>query len=280
MTMTTTPAQPAAAPGGVEPMGPSHLTVVSLLRHGFLLTWRSLLKIKRNPEEILGLTFMPIMFVGLFVFVFGQAMMGDWQVYRDFLMPGIIAQSVIFTTIGTGITLNTDIQKGIFDRFRSLPITRSSPLVGAVLGDLIRYFLTVVVIMAVGMAIGFRPENGMAGVLASTAVIMLFAFALCWISAWLGLVMRTQMAVQNFGMIWMFPLSFGSSAFVDPADMPGWMATFAEVNPVTHVVDTMRGLLGGGDAAVLQPLAWTLGWTVVITAVFFPLAARAYRNRS
>ncbi|MDS1268814.1 ABC transporter permease [Lipingzhangella sp. LS1_29] len=264
----------------MRPTGPARLTPAALVRHGLLLTWRSLLKIKRNPEEILGLTFMPIMFVALFVFVFGQAMMGDWQVYRDFLMPGIIAQSVIFTTIGTGITLNTDIQKGIFDRFRSLPVTRSSPLVGAVLGDLVRYFLTVVVILAVGMAIGFRPGNGLVGVLASTAVIMVFAFALCWISAWIGLVMRTQMAVQNFGMIWMFPLSFGSSAFVDPNDMPGWMAAFAEINPVTHVVDTMRGLLVGGDAPVTEPLLWTLGWTVVITAVFFPLAARAYRNRS
>lgn len=255
------------------------ITPATTMQHGALLTWRSLLKIKRNPEEILGLTFMPIMFVGLFVFVFGNSMTdGGWQVYRDFIIPGITAQSVIFATVGTGVTLNTDIEKGIFDRFRSLPVARSAPLIAAILGDMVRYLLTVLMVLIVGFAIGFRPEGGLSGVLASTAVVMLFAFGLCWLSAFIGLLLRTPMAVQTFGSIWMFPLTFASSTFVDPDNMPSWMAAFAEINPVTHVVDTMRGLLLGGPVA--EPLLWTCAWTVVLTAVFFPLATRTYRRRS
>ncbi len=222
---------------------------------------------------------MPVMFVGLFVFVFGNAIEGGgWQVYRDFIIPGITAQSVIFATMGTGITLNTDIEKGIFDRFRSLPVARSAPLIGAILGDMVRYLLTVMMVLIVGFAIGFRPEGGVTSIIAATAVVMLFAFGLCWLSAFAGLLLRTPMAVQTFGSIWMFPLTFASSTFVNPDDMPSWMAAFAAVNPVTHVVDAMRGLLMGGPVA--GPLLWTVVWTAGLTAVFFPLATRAYKRRS
>ncbi|MFD0774019.1 ABC transporter permease [Streptomonospora algeriensis] len=260
------------------PVVTPRITPLSAAQHGALLTWRSLLKIKRNPEEILGLTFMPLMFVALFVFVFGEAMMGDWRAYRDLITPGIIAQSVIFATIGTGVALNTDIEKGIFDRFRSLPVARSAPLIGAILGDLVRYLLTVVMVLLVALAIGYRPEGGAVGVVAAVAVVMSFAFALCWLSAFMGLLLRTPMAVNIFGSVWMFPLTFGSSAFVPTDRMPGFMQTFAEVNPVTHVIDAMRELLGGEPAG--GSLLWVLGWIVAITAVFFPLATRAYRRRT
>lgn len=270
-----------AEPAGSGPAAPAiteRITPLSTVQHGGLLTWRSLLKIKRNPEEILGLTFMPLMFVALFVFVFGEAMMGDWQAYRDHITPGIIAQSVIFATIGTGVALNTDIEKGIFDRFRALPIARSAPLIGAILGDLVRYLLTVVMVILVSVAIGYRPEGGLFGLLAATAVVMAFAFALCWLSAFMGMLLRTPMAVNIFGSVWMFPLTFGSSAFVPTDQMPGFMQTFAEINPVTHVINAMRDLLEAKPAD--GSLLWVLAWTVVITAVFFPLATRAYRRRA
>ncbi|WP_304450825.1 ABC transporter permease [Nocardiopsis sp. YSL2] len=260
------------------PAAPGNITPVSTVQNGLQLAWRSVLKIKANPEEVLGLTFMPIMFVTLFVFVFGQAMMGDWQTYRDFLMPGIIAQSVVFATLGTGFALCQDVEKGIFDRFRSLPIARSAPLIGAILGDLVRYSITVVMVLVVGLAIGFRPEGGVLGVLGAAAVVLLFAFALCWMSAFVGMMVRTPMAVQSFGMILMFPLTFGSSAFVDPQTMPSWMRVVAENNPVTHLVDAMRGLMLGGDVA--GPVAWTLLWSAVFVGVFFPLAVWAYRRRT
>ncbi|MDA8371685.1 MAG: ABC transporter permease [Nocardiopsaceae bacterium] len=275
MSAATTTERPA---DGAGPHLAARIDPITTVRHGALLTWRSLLKIKSNPEEVIGLTFMPLMFVALFVFVFGQAMMGDWQSYRDQIIPGITAQSVIFATIGTGVALNTDIEKGIFDRFRSLPIARSAPLIGAIFGDLVRYLLTVVMVLLVAMAIGYRPEGGIAGVVAAIAVVMVFAFALCWMSAFVGLLLRTPMAVNIFGSIWMFPLTFASSAFVPPERMPGIMSDFAQINPVTKVIEAMRGFLEGTPSS--GPLLWTVGWTVAITAVFFPLAVRAYRRRS
>ncbi|GHC84909.1 transport permease protein [Nocardiopsis terrae] len=275
MSTVTTPKRPVA---GGAPVAPPNVSPLTTVQNGLQLTWRSILKIKANPEEVFGLMLQPVMFVTLFVFVFGQAMMGDWQAYRDFLMPGIIAQSVIFATMGTGFSLSQDVEKGIFDRFRSLPIARSAPLIGAVLGDLVRYAITVVMVMLVGLAIGFRPEGGVTGVVAASALVLLFAFALCWMSAFVGMIVRTPMAVQSFAMILLFPLTFGSSTFVSPDDMPGWLAPIAANNPVTHVVDAMRGLMLGGDVA--GPLTWTLVWTVLITAVFFPLAVWAYRRRT
>ncbi|MEU1716791.1 MULTISPECIES: ABC transporter permease [Nocardiopsis] len=269
---------PSARPDDA-PTTPKRISPLITVRNGLQLAWRSVLKIKANPEEVFGLMLQPVMFVTLFVFVFGQAMMGDWQSYRDFLMPGIIAQSVIFATLGTGFSLSEDVEKGIFDRFRSLPIARSAPLTGAILGDLVRYSITVVMVLVVGMAIGFRPEGGVVGVVAAAALVLLFAFALCWMSAFIGMIVRTPMAVQAFGMILMFPLTFSSSAFVSPDDMPSWLRVVAANNPVTHVVDAMRALmLGSGEAT--GPVLWTVVWAAIITAVFFPLAVWAYRRRT
>ncbi|SIO89944.1 ABC transporter permease [Nocardiopsis sp. JB363] len=276
--MSTVTTRPSAASSGPVPQIPQRISPLLTVQNGLQLTWRSVLKIKANPEEVFGLMLQPVMFVTLFVFVFGQAMMGDWQTYRDFLMPGIIAQSVIFATMGTGFSLSQDVEKGIFDRFRSLPIARSAPLIGAILGDLVRYAITVVMVLVVGLAIGFRPEGGVVGVLVAAALILLFAFALCWMSAFVGMLARTPMAVQSFAMILLFPLTFGSSAFVSPDDMPGWLAPIAANNPVTHVVDAMRALMLGGDVA--GPVIWTLVWSVIITAVFSPLAVWAYRRRT
>lgn len=269
---------PSARPEDA-PTTPERISPLITVRNGLQLASRSVLKIKANPEEVFGLMLQPVMFVTLFVFVFGQAMMGDWQTYRDFLMPGIIAQSVIFATLGTGFSLSEDVEKGIFDRFRSLPIARSAPLTGAILGDLVRYSITVVMVLVVGLAIGFRPEGGVVGVVVAAALVLLFAFALCWMSAFIGMVVRTPMAVQAFGMILMFPLTFSSSAFVSPDDMPSWLRVVAANNPVTHVVDAMRALmLGSGEAT--GPVLWTVVWAAIITAVFFPLAVWAYRRRT
>ncbi|NKZ00145.1 ABC transporter permease [Nocardiopsis alborubida] len=269
---------PSARPEDA-PTTPERISPLITVRNGLQLASRSVLKIRANPEEVFGLMLQPVMFVTLFVFVFGQAMMGDWQTYRDFLMPGIIAQSVIFATLGTGFSLSEDVEKGIFDRFRSLPIARSAPLTGAILGDLVRYSITVVMVLVVGLAIGFRPGGGVVGVVVAAALVLLFAFALCWMSAFIGMIVRTPMAVQAFGMILMFPLTFSSSAFVSPDDMPSWLRVVAANNPVTHVVDAMRALmLGSGEAT--GPVLWTVVWAAIITAVFFPLAVWAYRRRT
>lgn len=247
------------------------------LRHGLTLTRRSLLKIKANPEEVIGLTIQPIMFVALFVFIFGQALAGSWQEYRDFALPGIIVQTVVFATMGTGLSLNSDIEKGIFDRFRSLPIARSAPLVGAVLGDLVRYTLSVLVITVIGVAIGFRLES-LTGTLAAVALILVFAFALCWMSALVGLMARSVMGVQMFAMTLMFPLTFGSSIFVAADKMPSWLQPVIEVNPITHLTESVRGLIAGNFPA--GDVVTTLVWSAVFFAVFFPLAVWRYKRRT
>ncbi|PRX92448.1 ABC transporter permease [Allonocardiopsis opalescens] len=257
---------------------PERISPINTIQHGLIATSRSLLRLRSNPAEIIGLTFQPLMFVALFVFVFGQALMGSWQDYRDFVLPGIIVQMVAFATIGTGMTLFTDIDKGIFDRFRSLPIARSAPLIGAVLGDLVRYVLSLVVILVVGFLIGFRPPGGVVGTLAGAGVVLIFALALCWIWVYLGLIAKTAMTLQMYAMTLMFPLTFGGSTFVSPEQMPDWMAWFASVNPVTSVTDTVRGLMLGGPVA--GPFAMTLLWSAAIAVVFFPLAVRAYVRRT
>lgn len=247
------------------------------VRQSRAVAWRSILRLRSSPEEIAGFTLQPVIFVVLFVFVLGQAVDGDWRTYRDFALPGIAVQSVVFTTLGTGLSLCTDLQKGIFDRFRTLPISRSAPLLGTVLGDLVRYALSLAVMMVVGLLIGFRPGGGVAGVLAAGAVALVFAFSLCWVWVLVGLRARTPMGVQTLGTVLMFPLAFGSSTLVSTDRMPDWIRVWAEINPVTWATDAVRALLAGEPAG--RPVAVVAAWCAGMVAVLLPLALRAYRRR-
>lgn len=243
------------------------------------LTKRNLLRIKADPEEILGFTVQPIMFVLLFVYVFGGAMFGDTERYLQFVLPGIIVQSVIFATMSTGLGLNTDIGNGVFDRFRSLPISRWAPLTAQVFGDIVRYALSGVIILGVGTALGFRIQTGVLSTLAALGLMLAFAVAICWVSCLVGLLVRTAQGVQMFAMTLMFPLTFASTVFVPARTMPGLLQAWAEVNPVSHLADAIRGLLLGGQWEVVAPTAWTLVWAVAIVAVFGPLSVWAYLRR-
>jgi oleandomycin transport system permease protein len=248
------------------------------VRHGLTLAWRSLLKIKYNPEQLIDLTLQPIIFVILFVFLFGGAVAGDWRDYLQFVLPGILVQTVVFATLGTGIGLATDIKTGIFDRFRSMPIARSAPLVGTVAGDVVRYVVSGVVVLAFGMVLGFRIHTGPLAVLAAYGLVLAFAFALCWLAALVGMLVKSPQSVQGFGFMTMFPLTFGSNIFTRPETLPGWLEAWVDVNPVTHLTTALRGLLLGGPVA--EPVVYTLGWAAVIGAVFAPLAIRAYLRRT
>jgi oleandomycin transport system permease protein len=248
------------------------------LGHGLTLTWRSLVQVRRSPEQLLDLTLQPIIFIVLFTYLFGGAIAQDTHTYLQFVLPGILVQTVAFATLRTGIGLNTDITKGIFDRFRSLPIARSAPLVGAVLGDVVRYVVSVVVVLAFGMALGFRVQTGPLEALAACALVLVFAIGLCWISASIGLVVRNPQTVQGLGAMLMFPLTFGSNLFVQTSTLPGWLQAWVEINPVTQLVTATRGLLLGGPVA--GPALASLLWTAGITAVFAPLAISLYRRRS
>jgi oleandomycin transport system permease protein len=249
-----------------------------LLRHSLILAGRALTKTKRTPEQFIDVTLQPILFVVLFVYLFGGAISGSQHDYLQFVLPAIMVQTVLFSSMTIGVNLNTDIGKGVFDRFRSLPIARSAPLIGAVLGDVVRYVVSLVVLMGFGYAIGFRVGTNPLHALAGCALVIAFALCICWVSVLIGMLVREPGGVQGFGFLLMFPLTFGSSMFVPVDTMPGWLQAWVHVNPVTHLVEAARGLLLGGP--VLEPVVWSLAWALAIVTVFAPLAVRAYRRRT
>ncbi|GAA1541561.1 ABC transporter permease [Kribbella lupini] len=252
------------------------------VQQSLTLAWRNIVRIRQNPEALADVTFQPIIFLLLFLFVFGGAIGGQaggtWHDYLPFLLPGVLVQSVVFSTLGTGVGLNDDFAKGVFDRFRSLPIARVSPLIGAVLGDTVRYLTSIVILMVTGFALGFRFENGLAYGLLACLLVLAFALSLCWVWVWLGLKLKTAQGVQGIAFLVMFPLTFGSNIFVQTTTLPGFLQSWTKINPITYLADSMRGLMIGGD--LQKPLLITLAWMVGLVAVFAPLAIRAYRKRT
>jgi oleandomycin transport system permease protein len=249
-----------------------------LLRHSLVLAKRGLIGVVRNPEALIDVTLQPIIFLALFVYVFGGAIAhGSQHDYLQFLLPGILAQTIAFAGISIGVNLNSDIEKGVFDRFRSLPIARAAPLVGAVLADVVRYVVLCVVTVGFGYVLGFRAQTGVPEVVAACLLAVAFALCLCWASVYVGMVARTPGAVQGILMLVLFPLTFGSSTFVPASTLPDWLQTVTKVNPLTHLVNALRELMLGGSAGT--DVLWTLGWMGALLAVFVPLALRAYGRR-
>jgi ABC-2 type transport system permease protein len=243
-----------------------------------VLAKRHLLQIPRIPDELIFATIQPIMFVLLFRYVFGGAIAVSGTTYVNFLMAGIFAQTVIFGSTSTGIGLATDLQRGLIDRFRSLPMAKSAVLTGRTLSDLIRNTFVVIVMWTVGLLVGFQPQGNFFSWLAAAGLLLLTSFAFSWISATIGLMVHSVEAAQSAGFIWLFPLTFASSAFVPTQSMPNWLRVFAEHQPVTQIVNATRGLL------LNHPDASTIGiaiaWCVGILVVFIPLSVRAYGRRT
>ncbi len=264
-----------AVAGGIEPR---RLGLGDGLRHTFTLTWRSVLKIRTNLEDVVGLSLQPIMFLLLFTYVFGGAIAGGTRQYLQFELPGLLVMTVVFATMGTGLMLNQDITGGVFDRFRSLPIARWAPLAGAVLGDMVRYMISVAVTLGFGMVLGFRIETNPVAAAAGCLLLLVFALAMCWVSTLIGLLSKTPQGVQIYGFLVMFPLVFGSNLLVPSRTMPGWLQAFVQVNPMTYLTSAERGLLTGGP--VTAPTVRSLLWALAILVVFAPLAVRAYRRKS
>jgi oleandomycin transport system permease protein len=280
MTATThTPlTQPRAAMPGPQATE-SQSSAASYARHALVLAKRSLIKTWRTPEALIDVTIQPLIFLALFTYIFGGAIAGgDRGSYLQFLLPGILGQSIATAGIALGTNLNTDIEKGVFDRFRSLPIARSAPLVGAVLAELARYVILCLIIFAGGSLMGFRVHTDWTMALAAGALSIGFALCFCWISVFIGMVARTPGSVQAIGFLLVLPLSFGSNTFVPTDTMPGWLQAFVKVNPISHLVSTVRALLNGG--AYATDLVWTLGWMGVLLLVFVPLALNGYRKRA
>jgi ABC-2 type transport system permease protein len=238
--------------------------------------WRGMLKVKHVPEQLLDVTITPVMFVLLFTYLFGGAIAGSTDAYLQYILPGMLVMSVLFTTVYSGIALNTDLTKGVVDRFRSLPIWRPAPLLGSLLGDSVRYVLAGTVIIVLGVILGYDPGAGVPGLVAALALVVVFAFGLSWVFTTLGLVMRSPNAVMNAGFMAIFPLTFLSNVFVDPDTLPSGLEAFVNVNPISLLADCSRGLMeGDADAG---KIAIVLGVAALLTAVFLPLTTRLYRR--
>ncbi len=248
----------------------------SALSSALAFAWRGMLKVKHVPEQLLDVTITPVMFVLLFTYIFGGAIAGSTGEYLDYILPGILVMSVLFTTVYSGVAINTDLTKGVADRFRSLPIWRSAPLVGSLLGDSARYLANGMVIIVLGLALGYRPGAGVAGVAAALGLVVLFAFALSWVFTTIGLRLRSPSAVMNAGFMGIFPLTFLSNVFVDPETLPGPLEAFVDVNPISILATASRGLMEGnvdaGDIGIVLAVAAGL------TVVFMPLTTRLYRR--
>jgi oleandomycin transport system permease protein len=247
------------------------------VKHSLTLAGRSITKIRKNPESLIDVTLQPIIFLVMFVYLFGGAVAGGSSHYIQTLLPGLMVQNTAFASLGIGIALNTDITKGVFDRFRSMPIARSAPLVGAVLGDVVRYVVALSVLMVTALVMGFRMHTDPGSFLIAVALMVLFGLCLCWVSVLVGMLVKSPGAVPGTMVGILFPLTFGSNVFVPPSTLPGWLQGWVHVNPVSQLTDAARGLLLGGPWA--GHAAWAFVWAIGIAAVFMPLALRAYKRR-
>ncbi|MEJ3659061.1 ABC transporter permease [Actinomycetes bacterium KLBMP 9759] len=272
---TTRPDQsvpPRATARSVGRAGPS------TLRHSLTLAWRGVIKTIHSPEALIDVTLQPVIFLLLFVYVFGGAIAGDTSTYLQFALPGVLVQTVVFASIGTGVALAEDLDTGIFDRFRSMPISRAAPLLGAIGADLVRYLTSGVIMLVFGAILGFRLGTDLMSVFAALGLVMVFAFALCWIFTALAMVVKAPRSVQGLSMLAIMPLTFGSNVFVPASTMPDWLRAFVDVNPVSKTVDAVRGLMVGGPVAA--PATASLIAAAVIVVIFGPLAVALYRRRT
>jgi oleandomycin transport system permease protein len=270
--------------GPPDPSGPPtarrsrRITPVRAFRHSLTLAWRSVVRVRRNPEQLLDVTLQPIVLVTMFVFLFGGAIRGQSRHdYLQYVLPGIMAVTVIFASIGTGVGMNTDVAKGIFDRFRSLPISRSAPLTGTIMGDFVRYVVSVGMVFAYGSLLGFRVGTNGLWTLGAFGLMFVFGFAVGWIWLLLGLYVKSPQSLQGFGFIVLFPLTFGSNVFVPTVTLPGWLQAWVKINPVTALTSAVRGLVLGGSA-IATPVWHSLAWCAAIIVVFAPLAVHRYRH--
>lgn len=246
--------------------------------NSFTMAYRGLLKIRRTPEQLFDVTLQPIIFTLMFTYIFGGAISGDVQSYLPVIIPGILVQTVITTSIVTGVQLREDMDKGVFDRFKSLPIARIAPLAGALLADTIRYTIATVLTFTMGFIMGYRPEGGLGYVVIAGLLVIVCSWAISWIFAFFGVIARTASSVQGISMLVLFPLTFLSNAFVPTNTMPNWLQWFVKINPISHLVTAVRDLSNSG----------TIGWDLtisligaaVIVAIFAPLTVRAYMRRT
>ncbi|NUS42360.1 MAG: ABC transporter permease [Mycobacteriaceae bacterium] len=278
--MTTTLAAPSqarhAAPAIPEAI--NRIPFRKAVSHSLTMAYRGIIKIKHNPEQLFDVTIQPVLFTVLFAYIFGGAIAGSMHDYLPVLIPGILVQTVVLTSVVTGTQLREDMDKGVFDRFKSLPIARTAALAGALMADMVRYGLATVLTIVVGIGLGYRPEGGLGGVALAGVVVVFCSFAVSWIWALVGVTGKSAAGVQGISMMVMFPLTFMSGAFAMVGTMPGWLQGINKVNPIYYMVNTCRDLMNGAGATA--DLAWSLLGSIGVIAIFAPLAIRAYMRRA
>ncbi|QIG43434.1 ABC transporter permease [Nocardioides anomalus] len=252
-------------------------SIAETVSQSFAMAWRATKKMRRNPEQFFDVTIQPLLFTAMFAYIFGGAISGSVEDYLPIIIPGILAQTALTACMATGIQLREDMDKGVFDRFKSLPIARIAPLVGPALADLLRYGTAATLTILTGLAMGYRPGGGFTGVFLGWLLTIVAGWSLAWIFTYLGTVARSAQAVQGISMMIMFPLTFLSNAFVPTRTLPGWLEAFVNVNPVSQVVTAVRDLINEGQ--VTAHVGWALVGCVVVVAVFLPLSVRSYSRK-
>ncbi|MFE3576407.1 ABC transporter permease [Lysinibacillus sp. NPDC059133] len=248
------------------------------LRNSLTMAYRGVLKIRRTPEQLFDVTLQPIIFTLMFTYIFGGAISGNVENYLPVIIPGILVQTVITTSIVTGVQLREDMDKGVFDRFKSLPIARIAPLAGALLADTIRYTIATVLTFTMGYIMGYRPEGGLGHVVLAGLLVIVCAWAISWIFAFFGVIARTASSVQGISMLVLFPLTFLSNAFVPAETLPNFLQWFVKINPISHLVTAVRELANSG--AIGWDLSASLIGAAIVVIIFAPLTVRAYMRRT
>jgi ABC-2 type transport system permease protein len=256
----------------------NRVSLGQVIQNSLLMAYRGLLKFRRTPEQFFDVTLQPIIFTLLFTYIFGGAIAGNVQSYLPFFIPGILVQTVLTTSAVTGTQLREDMDKGVFDRFKSLPIARIAPLAGALLADSVRYLIATTLTFVMGFILGYRPEGGVVGVLAAGLLVIVCSWALSWSFAFLGVIGRTASSVQGLSFLILFPLTFVSNAFVPTRTLPDWLQWFVNVNPVTHIVTAARDLTSGVGLTI--ETAWALLGAAVLVLIFAPLTVRLYMRKA
>jgi ABC-2 type transport system permease protein len=271
-----TGAPPAVDPAAVVARTRPRTTIAETISQTLVMAWRALKKMRRNMEQFFDVTIQPLLFTAMFAYLFGGAISGGVQKYLPLLIPGIVAQTVLTTCMSTGVNLREDMEKGVFDRFKAMPMSRIAPLAGPMVADLVRYLIAATLTFVTGVIIGYRPGGGVLGVLGAIVLAIFTGWALAWIFTWIGTIARSARAVQGMSMMILFPLTFLSNAFVPVTSLPGWLAAFVKINPVSHLVSATRGLANQG--VINSEAGWTLLASLVVIAVFAPLSVRSYRK--
>ncbi|MGG1518519.1 ABC transporter permease [Paenibacillus oryzisoli] len=269
--------QSAMKSGAAGPLK-NHTSIRQTIRNSFTMAYRGILKIRRTPEQLFDVTLQPIIFTLMFTYIFGGAISGDVASYLPVIIPGILVQTVIGTSIVTGVQLREDMDKGVFDRFKSLPIARIAPLAGALLADTVRYTIATVLTFIMGYIMGFRPAGGIEFVALSGLLVIFCSWSVSWIFAFFGVIARTASSVQGISMLVLFPLTFLSNAFVPVETMPNWLQFFVKINPISHVVSAVRQLTSSGTVG--SDLVISLIGAIIIVAIFAPITVRAYMRRT